>query len=164
MSVNSIHQKQVKHLDSASKSANKQKPQHIVVPVGQKTPFSAEKVAFEKMKKTVSSDLGSGVLTRGDNLTLGEKVKKAFGKKVDEYVVFHADKYKEKNSKKLTYGEIAKRYNLKPGELKKANDLGFGAYQMDKRGEDLNQYYPDEIGGNEVRIPLSSLKKYFDAM
>lgn len=108
-----------------------------------------EQERLEKLKKTVSADLMSGVLTREkgtfDNV---------------EYFIFNADKYEEKNKgKKLNYGDIKSRYGLPDGVLKNENGLRFLPYDMDKRGDDINLYYPGEIGSKSVKFRVSELQK-----
>lgn len=149
---------------------NANKSQHVEVPVGKKQVQQKPLTEAEKMQQVINKDFGNGVLTREKNLTLREKIQKALGKKgiTEDYVIFHYDKFQEKNGgKKLTYGEIAKRYNLPPGTLKKANDLSFGTYQQTKgRSDHTDEYYPGEIGDGsyDIRIPASAMKKYLDAM
>lgn len=108
-----------------------------------------EQEKLERLKKTVSADLMLGVLTR----------KKGTFDNV-EYFIFDADKYGEKNKgKKLNYGDIKSRYGLSDGVLKKENGLRFLPHDMDKRGDDINLYYPGEIGSKTVKFRVSELQK-----
>lgn len=117
------------------------------------------KVINEKVKESISKDLASGILTQKTKFRLiGDN---------EEVVVFDSEKYqKENNGKKLTFGEIKERYGIPAGELKKYNDLQFGTYQQTKgRGDDTDQYYPEELmGSGEVTIPKSAIKKYLDEL
>lgn len=161
---NPVASKEVKKTESTTKKKTESAPV-----IQQKKPKPVLSEADKKVEKTMKKDFATGVLTREDASTLREKIQKAFGTKVDEdYVVFHYDKFQEQNKdKKLTYGDIVKRYNLPKGTLKSANDLGFETYQMkDGKGDDISKYEIGTIGkgDTDVRIPASAVKKYLMAL
>lgn len=74
--------------------------------------------------------------------------------------IFDEEKYKKLTHDSLTYGEIAKNYGLKKGELANANGLTFDfatRHIKDKRGDNFDNYYPQEFGHKDVLIPEESI-------
>jgi len=149
---------------SAASGAKKPEMIHSIMA----TPPKQDKSAVEL---NIKHDYKSGTLEREGGFAkkirttvlkfdggASEETKKMLSGDID---IFHSDKLKDEKgkSKKLTFGEIAKRYNLPDGVLKKANQLKISG--PDKRGDDISKYYPGEMGSSkDVFIPAEYLDKY----
>lgn len=128
--------------------------------------FSQKKLTDPETKKkaqiakNVKSDLGNQILVKNDTIAFGKVVKK------DKYLYFDHNKFTEITGEKLTFGEISKRYGLKEGDLKKANDLRFGASSdmemQEGKGSNLNNYTPVDAHLNFVKIPRESIENYLN--
>lgn len=128
--------------------------------------FSQKKVTDTETKKkaqivaNIKYDLGNEILSKNDTRIMGKVVKQ------DKYLYFDHNKFTEITGKDLTFGDIAKRYGLKEGELKKANDLRFGASSdmamKPGKGDNLNCYTPADANLNFVKIPRESIEDHLN--
>jgi len=153
---------------SHTKAANKTSKTHkaatntactTTVPVGQQKDQQVKTPKENPVAVTYKEDIIDGILVKKDKSFFGGK----------EHMVFDDAKFEEKYHKKLTYGEIKKRYDLSDGNLQKANGLRLmasGPLGPDERGRDLNKYYPGEVLGNlvgDIKIGMDdNVKKHIN--
>lgn len=102
----------------------------------------------DAIKSNIQSDKKLGILTEKKGF------KFLWFKITPDTIVFNSAKFATCYGGELKFGDISTRYGLKKGALKKANNLRIEAYQMKAgKGDDLNQYFPNELGYNKLNIP-----------